>query len=233
MKRWRRAVSLCLMLAQSVVFTTQLRAQAAPDSVEAPTRYRKAVEAAVQEFEARNYAEARALFEQAHALYPNARTERGMGFAEFELRHYGPSVGHLEAALASSVRPLTAELRHETEELLARAKSFVAHVQVDAKPASATILIDGVTVEVPAGQALMLDVGDHMIEACARLLTGAAEAESAQRRTAKVHDRTRAAPDRIRREQRAQLVQEPMVVGRRRRGGRRRGDRDRDRADAL
>jgi hypothetical protein len=136
--------------------------QAAPASVEEPANYRKTVEEAVREFEARNYAEARALFEQAYALYPSAPTERGMGFAEFELRHYGQCIVHLEAALSSTTKSLTPELRRETEELLGRAKSFVAYVRLDAKPASAAILIDGVTVELPAGEPLMLEVGDHI-----------------------------------------------------------------------
>jgi hypothetical protein len=166
----------CLILAESLMFVREGGAQAAPANVDAPlaresapsdepASYRKTIEEAVREFEARNYAEARALFEQAHALYPNARTERGMGFAEFELRHYGQGIVHLEAALSSTTKPLTAELRRETEELLERAKGFVAYVRVDAKPASAAVLIDGVTVELPAGEPLMLEVGDHMIEA--------------------------------------------------------------------
>jgi hypothetical protein len=176
MSRSRSALLTCLILAESLVFVREVGAQAAPASVDVPlapesarfdepASYRKTIEDAVREFEARNYAEARALFEQAHALYPNARTERGMGFAEFELRHYGQCIVHLEAALSSSSKPLTSELRRETEELLGRAKGFVGYVRVDAKPVTAAIVIDGVTVELPAGEPLMLDVGDHVIEA--------------------------------------------------------------------
>ncbi|HKO94285.1 MAG TPA: hypothetical protein VJU61_24195, partial [Polyangiaceae bacterium] len=81
------------------------------DQATEPAGYREVVSEALQEFEAQNFEESRSLFHRAHVLFPNARTYRGLGFTEFELRHYPAAIEYLEAALSSSVRPLTADLR--------------------------------------------------------------------------------------------------------------------------
>jgi hypothetical protein len=126
--------------------------------------YRRAVQSALAEFDAGNFPEARALFTRAHALYPNARTYRGLGFVAFELRNYIECVSYLGAALASSEKPLSDSLHSSTEELLARAKGMIARIQVDVSPSSRAVLVDGVPVEIPEGQPLVLEVGDHIVE---------------------------------------------------------------------
>src|SRR5262245_12806154 len=77
------AVALCALL---LCLQSQVRAQTGPDS------YEQLITRALTEFDARNFAEARALFLQAHALRPTARTLRGIGVTEFELRNYVDSV---------------------------------------------------------------------------------------------------------------------------------------------
>lgn len=134
------------------------------DDPSEPAGYSEAVDEAVREFAAHNYEEARALFARAHALYPNARTERGLGLTQFELRNYGESIGHFEAALRSQVRPLPPDLRADTEQMLARARNFVALVRLDTRPVASRVLLDGLQVEVPEGGALLVQVGDHMLE---------------------------------------------------------------------
>jgi hypothetical protein len=67
-------------------------------------------------------ARAREELRRAHAIFPNARTLRGLGMVEFELRSYVQSVQLLEQALAASVKPLDGKLRTDTEALLARAQ---------------------------------------------------------------------------------------------------------------
>jgi hypothetical protein len=83
---------------------------------------------------------------------------------EFELRNYGASITHLEAALAAPVRPLTGALRERTEQLLARARDFVAHVALEVTPAAARVRLDGVRVAPPQDRMLVLEPGDHLIE---------------------------------------------------------------------
>ena len=126
--------------------------------------YDELIDHAVREFDAGNFEEARALFSRAHATSPNARTHRGLGFVEFELRNYGESIKQLEAALASPVKPLTEELRRSTRDVLTRARNFVGRVSIVATPEPTRILVDGVPTEFTEDDVLILRVGDHVIE---------------------------------------------------------------------
>ncbi|MDB4986697.1 MAG: hypothetical protein JWN04_1875 [Myxococcaceae bacterium] len=152
---------LVILTASSAALVNAARAEApAAESAE----YRTTIQRAVQEFEAGNYAEARGLFVHAHELYPNARTLRGLGLVAFELRNYGVCVDNLQAALKSTEKPLTTEQRSNTEETLARARAFIARVNVNVSPETARVLVDGMPVELAKGQALVLEVGDHVVE---------------------------------------------------------------------
>ncbi len=143
----------------------------APDdaaSASDPPGYRKAIDEAIREFSDHNFVEARALFARAHELSPSARTERGLGMAEFELKNYGACVMHLEAALASPVRPLSEKLRADTERMLERANAFVARYVLDARPAVSSVKLDGLAVELRPGRVLLVKVGEHVIELSAQ-----------------------------------------------------------------
>lgn len=128
-----------------------------------PPSYRDAIEAAIQEYRAASYVEAREQFRRAHIIYPNARTLRGLGIAEYELHNYPASLRYLEQALASDVKPLNASIRKSTEELLERARGYVGSVRVDIDPPTARILVDGKRIQ-PEGGLLQLSVGEHMFE---------------------------------------------------------------------
>jgi len=69
--------------------------------------------------------EARALFQQAHEEYPNARTLRGIGMAAFEMRDYVGAYRALMQALASEERPLTRRQRRATQALLEETRAFI------------------------------------------------------------------------------------------------------------
>jgi hypothetical protein len=127
-----------------------------------PAGYRDAIDGAIREYEAGQFAQARALFEKAHALSPNARTLRGMGMAEFELRNYPSSIYFLEQSLGAPAKPLTPELRTETEQLLGRARSFVGRVIFELVPAGATLALNGTVVPLGPGGALSLIAGDYL-----------------------------------------------------------------------
>jgi hypothetical protein len=137
---------------------------AAADANTPPAEYERAIDRAVDEHERGHFEEAREHFREAHDVFPNARTLRGLGKAEFELRNYGESVRHLTAALTSTVRPLTPELRDEVHVLLERAKAYVGEVHVAVQPGSASVSVDGVTVAKGPRAALALLVGDHVLE---------------------------------------------------------------------
>jgi hypothetical protein len=139
-------------------------AATATDSAE-PAGYREAIQEAVAEYDAGRYAEARALFTRAHALAPSARTLRGLGMAEFELRNYVVSARMLEEALVSPVRPLEGELRAHTEGLLARARGFVGRFTLQLSPPNTQLMVDGAPAVRERDGALALSVGDHTLQA--------------------------------------------------------------------
>ncbi|MDB4974234.1 MAG: hypothetical protein JWN48_2575 [Myxococcaceae bacterium] len=138
-------------------------AQQEPQPVE-PSGYRELVDEALGEYDAGHYEESRALLRRAHGLFPNARSYRGLGMAEFELRHYPEAIRALEAALASNVRPLDDKLRAATELLLARSRGFVGRVFVETEPSQSRVFIDGIPANGGPTTPAVLSVGDHLIE---------------------------------------------------------------------
>lgn len=132
-----------------------------------PAGYREAFESAMREYEAGRFTEARALFAAAHEKFPNARSLRGLGMAEFELRNYPRSVYLLEQALAAPAKPLTDELRRETERLLGRAKTFVGRVTFEFSPQDANLSLNGTQLQLPPERMLTLSAGDYALEVSA------------------------------------------------------------------
>jgi hypothetical protein len=124
-------------------------------------RYSALIRTALAEMDARNYAEARALFAKAHALQPSARTERGLGTVEFELRRYTVAAAHFRAALSSAVRPLDEAMRREVEAALARAISYTGTLQLTLTPAQGSLKLDGTPIALPSDGQLQLDLGVH------------------------------------------------------------------------
>jgi hypothetical protein len=166
--RGAAVVRACVLIASSLIAMARGGAGVTPahaQESEDPAGYLPLVEEAVREYEAGNFEEARSLFVRAHGLFPNARTHRGIGSAEFELRNYAESIAQLQAALSSRTRPLEGALRSETELLVARAQNFVARLFVDTKPKATEFFVDGLPVALAEGQPLVLKVGDHLIEA--------------------------------------------------------------------
>ena len=91
MVRFAIVVSFCCLTLwlESTAAAQQGRA-AAP-----PRGYDEAVETALAEFEAGNYAEARSQLFKAHSIFPNARTLRALGKAEYELKNYREAIDYL------------------------------------------------------------------------------------------------------------------------------------------
>jgi hypothetical protein len=162
--RWLWLWLACLLCARA-----SAQAPIAQDAAEPAVAdgYQAAVERAVAEFSEGRWAEARALFGQAHALSPNARTLRGLGMSAFELRMYAQAIGELEAALQDTRKPLTDALRAHVLELLARARAFVGRVRIEASPAGAQVLVDGKPPSAQDDGAVLLDAGIHTVTATA------------------------------------------------------------------
>jgi tetratricopeptide (TPR) repeat protein len=170
---WRsaRVLSAALLAACIGLWSTPLlaapptkAATSGEQGAKEPAEYKRVVARAVREFDAGNYPEARALFTQAHELYPNARTFLGLGLVAFELRNYGTCVENLETALSSSVKPLNDQLQQSAQDVLAKARGMIAQLSLDVSPSAARVLVDGVPVALSQNQALILEVGDHVVE---------------------------------------------------------------------
>lgn len=117
------------------------------------------------ELDASNYPEAREEFRRAHEIFPNARTLRGLGMVEFELRNYPVSAKLLEDALRSDVKALEGKLRSDTEELLKRAQRYLGELRIKLDPPTAQLFVDGARTELPENHVLRLQVGSHVLEA--------------------------------------------------------------------
>lgn len=141
-------------------------AQGAPADGEEDEEYRALVAQALDEFRARRWAEARALFRRAHAVEPNARTLRGIAMSSFELREYAAAIRAIDAALVHPARPLTEAQRAHVLGLRERAEAFVARYQVRLEPPDAEVRVDGVRAPLPDGE-VVVDLGVHTLRVVA------------------------------------------------------------------
>lgn len=144
----RTLLALALLLAPRVAKAQE--ASPSPDAVAAESpEYSAAIDAALSDFQARRWDEARAQFRAAHALSPNARTLRGIGMASFEMADYPAAFDALDAALTNPTRPLTDEQRNQVTELRARARALFGRFTIPACP-DARVLVDDMPI-VPTG----------------------------------------------------------------------------------
>lgn len=167
-----------LALLTTLWAATQVHAQAPADEAAASRAaplagasdgsYPRKVADAVAEYERGNWAESRALFLQAHALQPSARTLRTLGMTAFELRDYAGAARELQASLDHPQRPLDARLRAEVEALLERTLAFVGRFRVKLVPEDAALSVDDEPVSLARGGSLVLGLGKHTLRATAR-----------------------------------------------------------------
>jgi hypothetical protein len=132
------------------------------DSSVASGEYSRLIEQAVELFKAREFARARELFEDAHELYPSARTLRSLGLTDFESGHYALAIRELEAALNDPRKPLAEKQRYEVQAVIEHARDFVGTLEIQLNPPDAQLRIDDR--EVAAGT-VQLDAGSHLLRA--------------------------------------------------------------------
>ena len=145
-------------------------APAGSTAAEETPEYKQAIGQALEEYGLQHYEESRSLFEKAHALDPNARTLRGLGMVEFELRHYVAAEGYLEASLKSGKKPLTEEQRQAVQGLLTRTKQFIAKYELAVEPeapAGMRVELDGKPVRWGDKEPLSVEAGEHVLRVSA------------------------------------------------------------------
>ena len=161
-----------MRFASSLVLIVTLATAACPAALaQEDDAYRDLVRRAVQEHSEGRYREARALFRRAHERFPNARTLRGIGMTNFELRQYAATIDALQAALAETRRPLTDAQRASAQDLIDRSRPFVARYTLEPAAAIDSVRVDGAPGVVTDG-VLLVDLGTHEIavrcEGCSR-----------------------------------------------------------------
>jgi hypothetical protein len=123
--------------------------------------YEELTRKGIMEYELGHWAEAKAHFARAHALYPNARTLRALGLISFETRNYVEALDWLERALGSQEKPLTDEMRRQVSNLADDARSFVARIWLVLEPADAAVFVDGERAKLRDQNVLLVDPGEH------------------------------------------------------------------------
>jgi hypothetical protein len=139
-------------------------ALAEPTDVSAPTDYVAVLDQAVEAFDRRDYARARVLFEQAHALRPNARVLRGLGLSALQLRRFTLARQELTAALSDTRQPLTPAQREGVAKLLSWMQTDLATLRLSLRPANSQITLDD---EPVLASELVMEPGKHSVRAAA------------------------------------------------------------------
>lgn len=157
-----RALAFCLACL-CVVTPLSLSAQDKPVG-ERHAQYRDLIEKALQEYALGHWPEARVFFSDAHAIWPNARTLRGLGMTCYEGRSYVEAIGFLEQALKHKTQPLTQKLAAEAQGILAQAKRFVASAFIGTSPERAEISLDDQPLNLRPDGSVLLNPGEHILQ---------------------------------------------------------------------
>lgn len=122
--------------------------------------YDKLLDRAVEAFEAQDYVRARALFEQAYGIRPNARVLRGLGISALHLERFTVSKHELTEALEETKQPLTATQREGVKELLSWMQQNLGNLELHLKPANALVRLDD---EAVTEESLVVKPGTHQL----------------------------------------------------------------------
>ncbi|MET0388620.1 MAG: PEGA domain-containing protein [Polyangiales bacterium] len=139
-------------------------AQHTPPNGSNQAAYRDQISKALQEYTLGHWAEARVYFAEAHAIWPNARTFRGLGMTCYEARSYVESIDFLEQALRNTIQPLTPKLAEEARRILDQAKRFVSSVKLELDPSDATLTIDDKPLRPRADGDVLVNPGEHQLD---------------------------------------------------------------------
>jgi hypothetical protein len=126
--------------------------------------YRELITKALQEYSLGHWPEARVFFTDAHALWPNARTLRGLGMASYEERSYVAAIGYLELAIVHKTQPLTSKLATEAQSILEQAKRFVTVLRIEVSPEGARVTVDDEPPKYRPDGSVLLDPGEHSVQ---------------------------------------------------------------------
>jgi tetratricopeptide (TPR) repeat protein len=162
---WSTTSRYLCSLGLLVLLCNVVRAEPPLTATPAQNAYEPLIEEALQAYEAGRYAEARTMFRRAHALNPTSRTSRGIGMCSFNLGDYTDAVYQLEQALIDTRKPLSDEQLAHTRDLISRANARVGRFRLRLTPAEVVLRVDGNPPLILEGNELLVEAGQHEIEA--------------------------------------------------------------------
>ena len=155
----------CLLSALALLHILVSTSASADAGGEGTIDYEAATAVGLREFELGNYIEARSQFLDALSAFPNARVFRALGKVEYELKSYVAAIDYLERSLAHEAKPLSDEQRKDVTALLANARAYVGRYTVRVRPSSARLSLDGQPLALGRDGEVLMQVGNHVIEA--------------------------------------------------------------------
>ena len=155
--RYLRPVGIFLLCS----FLSLNSAQAA--GAQPPGDYTDAVEEAVWQSSKGNWSAARKAFREAHELFPNARTLRGLGMVAYQLQDYPDAYRNLLASLLEKRRALTAEQDEQVRLLLAETRRVIGRFTTRSLPSGSKYFVDDLQVKLEENGALLLPIGQHNV----------------------------------------------------------------------
>lgn len=118
----------------------------------------------LQAYQAGEFAKALGLFDQAKALYPSAQILRMVGYSQLALERWMDAAASMEAALASTIAPLSDKDKQEVEAELAKAMAHIGVLTVQSEVTGAELAVDGGPfVALPLEKPLRLLEGPHTL----------------------------------------------------------------------
>ncbi len=138
--------------------------------------YEAVIDEALGHYQRRQWELAHEAFARAHALLPNARTERGMALSAYYAGDYLAAAEGFERALADARRPLTEVQRVQARELMTTARRHLGRVAIVVEPADADVQLEGRALPPSHRDNVLLLPGNYRVR-----VTAPGHAESIQR----------------------------------------------------
>lgn len=136
--------------------------EAAAQSPEEITIARQTAVDGLQAYQAGEFAKALGLFDQAKALYPSAQILRMVGYSQLALERWMDAAASMDAALVSTLGPLSDKDKLEVETELAKAMAHIGVLTIQSDAAGAELAVDGGPLQpLPLDRPLRLLEGKH------------------------------------------------------------------------
>ena len=151
-----------LLAGLGLVAVLALEAPAFAQSPEEIKVARQTAGEAFTAYKAGEFEKALGLFDQAKALYPSAQILRMAGYSQLALEQWEKAAASLEAALASTLSPLDATDKKDTQDQLDKAYGHLGTIAVSSRVPDTTLKVDdGPPIPLPLDKPIRVLEGKH------------------------------------------------------------------------